>query len=112
MPEDIARCVRAVVDAIRHVNFIRGYHAGGKRRMYRSVALEHVKGYQEALEDIEKYCPDPVKTRSLYTELRLVKESPPETNLDYHSWEMASAHLYDLLQRLETELYHLAEEYA
>jgi len=112
MPEDIARCVRAVVDAIRHIDFIRGYHAGGKRRAYRREAIEHVKDYIKALEDIERYCPESVKSRSLYRELDLMKRTIPETSLDYHSWEMASAHLHDVLQRLETELYHLAKEYA
>jgi len=109
---DIARCVKAVTDAIGHIEFIRGYHTGGRKRGYRSVALEHVKGYQKALEEIERYCPDSVKTRSFYIELRSIRESPPETNLDFHSWGVASAHLYDVLHRLEIELDHLVKEYA
>ena len=108
---DIVRCVRAVTDAIGHINFILGYRAGGRRRADRKEALEHVKGYEKALEEIEEYCPESVKTRSLYIELRSIKESPPETNLDYHSWDVAQAHLFDVLHRLELELYELAKEY-
>ena len=111
MPVDIARCVRAVTDAMSHINFIQGYHAGGRRRATRREALEHVRGYEKALKEIEEYCPDTVKTRSFYRELEMIKRTIPETNLDYHSWDMAEAHMFDVLRRLESELYKLAREY-
>ena len=103
---DLGRCIGAVARALEYAGFLEGYHEGAEGRPApNKIALEYVDHYKKALEDIDRFCPDFVKTRSFYMELRSIsKEEPPELTLRYHPWSMSISRLYTVLHELERSI--------